>query len=212
VRDIRADFAAVSEQNRHDLEEWYKIKVEELADQAARRDTTDASSHQLFNKTESPTSLKSSLNDHTNEYTELSRHNQSLAMRLVRLEEQLESSRQANAVKLDECDREYQSLSGKYNDLVEDYDQLLHNKASIEFEINAYRRLLESEESRNNNNSSNTNLNHTGDNSKTANGGGGGGVYKAFPRRVSKNQFEPSDTKTDLNGHLNNKVNTNCPH
>ncbi len=201
MRDIRADFAAITEHNRQELEEWYKVKVEELTEQASRRDTTDASH---LNKTESPSSLKSSLNDHTTEYTELSRQNQVLAMRLARLEEQLDESRRSNVIKLDECDREHQSLSTKYNDLVEDYDQLLHNKASIEFEINAYRRLLESEESRSNNNTSNTNYNFTnGNNAKVANGG----VYKAYPYRANKNQFDGNDNKTDLNSHITHRVN-----
>lgn len=41
------------------------------------------------------------------------------------------------------------SLSNKYNDLVGDYEDLMHSKASIEFEISAYKRLLDSEETRN---------------------------------------------------------------
>jgi len=145
IRDIRGDFEDLSEQQKRELEEWYKIKTEEITQQAAKRDALDS----LVNvKVESSANLKSTLNESQREYNDLKQHNADLIMRLSQLEEELDSVRRNNGFSLDQHDREIAEMRAKLQELMGDYDELMNNKASLEFEINTYRRLLESEETR----------------------------------------------------------------
>ncbi|CAF0822808.1 unnamed protein product [Brachionus calyciflorus] len=145
IRDIRGDFDDLSQQQKRDMEEWFKVKTEEIVQQAAKRDALDS----LTNKTESPQVLKSTLNESYKELTDLKHLNSDLTLRLSQLEEELDQKRRSNGFALDEKDREIGDLRNKLSDLMTDYDELMSNKASLEFEINTYRRLLESEETRN---------------------------------------------------------------
>lgn len=49
---------------------------------------------------------------------------------------------------IDAREREILELRSHLNDLMASYDEIVSNKSSLEFEINTYRRLLESEEGR----------------------------------------------------------------
>ncbi len=69
-------------------------------------------------------------------------------MRLSQLEEELDTVRRNNGLTLDHHDRDIAEMRAKLQELMGDYDELMNNKASLEFEINTYRRLLESEETR----------------------------------------------------------------
>ena len=144
IRDIRGDFEDLSEQQKRELEEWYKIKTEEITQQAAKRDALDA----LNVKTESSANLKSAYNDSQQEYNNLKQLNGDLIYRLSQLEEELDSVRRENGLTLDQRDRDISEMRQRLQELMGDYDELMNNKASLEFEINTYRRLLESEETR----------------------------------------------------------------
>lgn len=144
IRDIRGDFEDLSEQQKRELEEWYRIKTEEIAQQVAKRDALDS----LVNKVESTHSLKSSLGDTQREYNDLKQINADLVMRLSQLEEDLDQTRRNNGFTLDARDRDIAELRTKLQELMADYDELMSNKTTLEFEINTYRRLLESEETR----------------------------------------------------------------
>jgi intermediate filament protein if len=145
IRDIRGDFEQLNESQKRELEEWYKIKTEEIHQQVAKRDALDSS---LNIKTESAQQLKGAFNDTQKEMNDLKQHNANLILRLNQLEEELEQVRRHNGLALDERDRDINEIRGKLQDLIGDYDQLMNNKTSLEFEINTYRRLLESEEHR----------------------------------------------------------------
>ena len=145
IRDIRGDFEQLNETQKRELEEWYKIKTEEIQQQVAKRDALDSS---LNVKSESAQTLKSSFNDTQKEMNDLKQHNANLILRLNQLEEELEQVRRHNGLALDERDRDINDIRSKLQDLIGDYDQLMNNKTSLEFEINTYRRLLESEEHR----------------------------------------------------------------
>jgi len=145
IRDIRGDFEDLSEQQKRELEEWYKIKTEEITQQAAKREALEA----LVNvKTESSANLKSAFTDSQREYNDLKQGNADLIMRLSQLEEELDSVRRNNSFTLDQRDRDIAEMRARLQELMGDYDELMNNKASLEFEINTYRRLLESEETR----------------------------------------------------------------
>lgn len=146
IRDIRGDFEDLSEQQKRELEEWYKIKTEEITQQAAKREALEA----LNVKTESTDNLKAAFNDSQQEYANLKQINADLCYRLSQLEEELDSVRRENGLTLDQRDRDISEMRQRLQELMNDYDELMNNKASLEFEINTYRRLLESEETRTN--------------------------------------------------------------
>ena len=88
------------------------------------------------------------MGDSQREYTDLKQHNADLLMRLSQLEEELDTVRRNNGFGLDQRDRDISEMRANLQQLMGDYDELMNNKASLEFEINTYRRLLESEETR----------------------------------------------------------------
>lgn len=110
VQCIRADFAELSDQNRRDLEEWYRVKVDEMMARLNLRNdaTLDASglatpnSSGPYNKapTESPNSLRSTLNQSQLEFSEEIKRNKMLLHRLAKLEDELEQTRINNAERL----------------------------------------------------------------------------------------------------------------
>lgn len=145
IRDIRGDFEDLSEQQKRELEEWYKIKTEEITQQAAKREALEA----LVNvKSDSSANLKSAFSDSQREYNDLKQLNADLIMRLSQLEEELDNVRRTNSFTLDQRERDIVEIKARLQELMGDYDELMNNKASLEFEINTYRRLLESEETR----------------------------------------------------------------
>ncbi len=144
IRDIRGDFEDLSEQQKRELEEWYKVKTEEITQQAAKREALEA----MNVKTESTANLKAAFNDSQQEYASLKQLNADLCYRLSQLEEELDSVRRENGLTLDQRDRDISEMRQRLQELMSDYDELMNNKASLEFEINTYRRLLESEETR----------------------------------------------------------------
>jgi len=144
IRDIRGDFEELSEQQKLELEEWYKVKLEELYQQAAKRDADLLAS----NNAESAANLRQVLAEGQRELHDLKQRNAELLMRLSQLEEELELVRRNTMLTLEQKDKEIAEIKAKLQELMADYDELMSNKASLEFEINTYRRLLESEESR----------------------------------------------------------------
>jgi intermediate filament protein if len=141
IRDIRSDFDDLNQQEKHDIEEFYKVKVEEITRLASLRDQTD-------NKLDSKAQLKTVLSESYREINDLKGLNVNLINKLNKLEEELETARHNNSQLVEKREREVAELRILLNDLMGDYDQLMNNKASLEFEINTYRRLLENEESR----------------------------------------------------------------
>lgn len=159
VRDIRNDFDELSEQQKRELEQWYKFKVEELAPKLAQRQEALLSSPSTDEPSESR--LKSSLGEHHKELNELRVRNNELTSRMARLEETFEQNRRKHMYENERCDREMADLKARIYDQMLNCDELMTNKASLEFEINTYKRLLDSEEtggrkSDMNNNSSNS--------------------------------------------------------
>lgn len=145
IRDIRSDFEQLNETQRRELEEWYKIKTEEITEQARRREALDSS---LSDTSRDLESLKLGATEAQKEYLNLKQINAELIQRLNACEERLDSVRRDNVFKLEQSDREISDLRAKYQDMLNNYDELMNNKTSLEFEINTYRRLLESEEHR----------------------------------------------------------------
>ncbi len=147
IRDIRGDFEQLNHEQKRELEEWYRIKTEEVEKEVAKEREFQRVSNTGLSVEESNT-LKQSQLDSQRDYLELQRRHGELSARLRELEERLEVSKSSNLITLADRDREISTLREKISELMATYDELMNRKTSLEFEINTYRRLLECEETR----------------------------------------------------------------
>jgi len=147
IRDIRGDFEQLNQEQKRELEEWYRIKTEEVEKEVAKDREFQRVSNTGLSAEES-NNLKLTHSESQREYIELQRKHGELSARLRELEELLEQSKSSNQLTLVERDREISILREKISDLMATYDELMSRKTSLEFEINTYRRLLECEETR----------------------------------------------------------------
>jgi chromosome segregation ATPase len=147
VRDIRGDFEQLNHEQKRELEEWYKIKTEEVEREVQK----DRELQRLQNtgiSVEEATNLRSTHSDSLRMMHDLQSRHSELLVRLRELEEEYEHQKAQNSVGLAEREREIQLLHEKISELMQTYDELMGRKTSLEFEINTYRRLLECEETR----------------------------------------------------------------
>jgi len=147
IRDIRGDFEQLNTEQKRELEEWYRIKTEEVEKEVAKEREFQRVSNTGLSAEESA-NMRNAHQSSQLEFVELQRRHGELSVRLRELEELLEQSKTENQMHLADRDREISLLREKISDLMATYDELMSRKTSLEFEINTYRRLLECEETR----------------------------------------------------------------
>jgi len=147
IRDIRGDFEHLNTEQKRELEEWYRIKTEEVEKEVAKEREFQRISNTGLSAEES-SNMRAAHQNSQLEYIELQRRHSELGARLRELEELLEQSKAETQTELSDRDREIAILREKISDLMATYDELMSRKTSLEFEINTYRRLLECEETR----------------------------------------------------------------
>ncbi len=147
VRDIRGDFEQLNHEQKRELEEWYKIKTEEV-EREVQKDRELQRVQNTGITVEEASNLRSSHTDSVRLMHDLQSRHQELLVRLRELEEEYENKKAENSIGLAEREREIQLLHEKISELMQTYDELMGRKTSLEFEINTYRRLLECEETR----------------------------------------------------------------
>ncbi len=147
IRDIRGDFEQLNQEQKRELEEWYRIKTEEVEKEVAKEREFQRVAHTGLTPEES-NALKQSHIEYQRDYIDLQKKHSELSARLRELEERLEQSKSSTQITLAERDRDIANLRDKIAELMSTYDELMNRKTSLEFEINTYRRLLECEETR----------------------------------------------------------------
>jgi chromosome segregation ATPase len=147
IADIKNDFEALSQAQRHELEEYYRIKTEEIKEQAAeqRRKLEDARKAGHVDQMDL-TSLKSMLTENRDTYGILQKEHSELANLLRKLEEDLEAIQSEHARAQNSRERELADLRAQTDAREQAIAAVLENNVSLRFEINTYRRLLEVEE------------------------------------------------------------------
>lgn len=143
IREIRNDFENLSRSQRSELEEYYRIKTDEIIQQAEKQ--KQEQQKQNLNP-ENSTQLKISINEAKKDILDLQQNYQKYLQTMSLLEANLENLKRENGDLLDAREREILELRSRLNELMAQYDDIVSNKSSLEFEINTYRRLLESEE------------------------------------------------------------------
>jgi len=147
IADIKNDFEALSQAQRRELEEYYRIKTEEIREQAAeqKRKIEEARRSGAVEVMDL-SSLKSLLSENRDNYNHLQKEYSDLSNHLRQLEEDYEKiSGEHNRAQM-ERDRELADLRAQAEQREQAIAAVLENNVSLRFEINTYRRLLEVEE------------------------------------------------------------------
>ncbi|CAF0858268.1 unnamed protein product [Didymodactylos carnosus] len=147
IADIKSDFEALSSAQRHELEEYYRIKTEEIKEQAAeQKRKIDEAKREGKVEVMDLTSLKSVLNENRDNYSTLQKEHSDLANHLRQMEEDLERIQADHQRAQNERERELAELRQNIDAREAAIAGVLENNVSLRFEINTYRRLLEVEE------------------------------------------------------------------
>ncbi|UJR14866.1 hypothetical protein I4U23_001851 [Adineta vaga] len=147
IADIKNDFEALSQAQRRELEEYYKIKTEEIREQAAeqKRKIEEARRSGAVEVMDL-SSLKSMLSENRDNFNSLQKEHSDLSNHLRQLEEDFERISGEHGRAQNERDRELADLRAQAEQREQAIAAVLENNVSLRFEINTYRRLLEVEE------------------------------------------------------------------
>ncbi len=132
------------------LKKRYNMKALEIQKQEAKREQLDSllKMESTASITSSLDGLKKMLSDGLTEMNALKQHNASLVMRLNQLEEDFDRVKNMNTLTMNKQEDTITEIKENMADLMADYDELMNNKAVLEFEIHTYTRLLGLEETR----------------------------------------------------------------
>ncbi|CAF1236756.1 unnamed protein product [Rotaria sp. Silwood1] len=147
IGDIKNDFEALSQAQRRELEEYYRIKTEEIREQAAeqKRKIEEARRSGAVEVMDL-SSLKTMLSENRDNYNKLQKEHSDLSNHLRQLEEDFERIAAEHNRAQNERDRELADLRAQAEQREQAISAVLENNVSLKFEINTYRRLLEVEE------------------------------------------------------------------
>jgi len=147
IADIKNDFEALSQAQRRELEEYYRIKTEEIREQsAAQKLKMEEARRSGSVEVMDLTSLKSMLSESRDLYGSLQKEYAELSNHLRQLEEDFEQISSEHSRAQLERERELAELRAQAEAREQAISAVLENTVSLRFEINTYRRLLDVEQ------------------------------------------------------------------
>eukprot|EP00745_Piridium_sociabile_P044901 TRINITY_DN9563_c0_g1_i1.p1 TRINITY_DN9563_c0_g1~~TRINITY_DN9563_c0_g1_i1.p1 ORF type:complete len:607 (-),score=172.55 TRINITY_DN9563_c0_g1_i1:775-2595(-) len=142
LREIRGQHEEDLQRVRYELETLYETKIADLKAQADRVDTTSNSAWEELRIT------RKRADEMGSKLARLESENAGFRLRIEDLENQLARERDEFRMRLAQKDGELADLRESLDDQMRDYGDLLNIKIRLDREIEAYRKLLESEEVR----------------------------------------------------------------
>jgi len=143
ISNIRKDYEQLHLDQTREMEEWMKMKKEELAQMYNEKDPLHDMEMNMH--LENIESLRHAYDANSKELDDLKRNHDAMAKRLQTVEEHVDLERTFVNETLDVQQVEIKRLNDELLTLTNDYNHLNVNKATLEYEINVYKRLLDSQ-------------------------------------------------------------------
>ncbi len=143
ISNIRKDYEQLHLEQNRELEEWMRLKSEELA----VKESEKAALHELEMgiQLETMESLRGTYDTNQKELDELKRQHELMAKQLESIEKHVEVERSNLNETLNLQNNEITKLNEDLGLLLNDYNHINANKANLEYEMQVYKRLLDSQ-------------------------------------------------------------------
>jgi regulator of replication initiation timing len=147
IADIRHDFEVLSQSQVNELEDYYRIKTEQVREEIAAEDERKRlkAREDAAGNVDTLT-LSSSLKDNHDDLNALKIENQQLQSQLDAILNDLDIRQQQQQQEQQAFEHQVGQLREQINDRQATIDNLLENNVSLRFEMSTYRRLLDVEE------------------------------------------------------------------
>ena len=143
ISNIRKDYETLHLDQTREMEEWMKMKKEELASMYNEKDPLHDMEMNMH--LENIEQLRDSYDANAKEIEDLKRNHEAMAKRLQSVEEHVDMERAHVNETLEVQQNEVKRLNEELMALTNDYNHINVNKATLEYEINVYKRLLDSQ-------------------------------------------------------------------
>ncbi|XP_072520834.1 low molecular weight neuronal intermediate filament [Salminus brasiliensis] len=142
LKDIRAQYEALSSRNQLQADEWYRSKFASVTEAAARNN--DA----IKQAKDEMSEYRRQVQARTLEVEALRGHNEALERQLAEMEERHSNEVGELQEAIQQLEDALRSTKGEMSRHLREYQELLNVKMALDIEIAAYRKLLEGEETR----------------------------------------------------------------
>lgn len=142
IRDIRNEYDIIAQQNKSDMESWYKLKVQEVQTSTSRQGMETNFQREEVKR------MRDNIQDLRGKLADMESKNMMLEKQLQELTHQIDDDQRQYEAALNDRDAQLRRMREECQTLVAELQALLDTKQILDAEIAIYRKMLESEENR----------------------------------------------------------------